>query len=246
MHPHRRGFCSILHMKNILLFLTLLLVIACFDKKNERRIKPDTTAKSAPMPLKSFADNFDTLNRDSLLVYPRMSSNALDEPNYPFSGHELKDFDYKQIDTSRFEHAVKRKMNFFATNRIPLGKDHSGLLLRTPSIYWESAVYLLLWDNALNKVVDQLQVAEWWGDAGDLVFIQSWLLDLKNDNPKILVIENITRPKDIKNPSVTVTTDTVYRYTIKDNRFKLETKAETDRDYLLRKYNIILRKITNE
>lgn len=245
MRPHRRDFCSIPGMKHILLFFIPVLLVACSDNKKETQIKSDTTLRSAPAATKTFADNFDSLYRDSLLVYPRMSSNASDEPGYPFSGHAIKDFDYKQIDTSRLEHPVKRKMNFFATNKIPLGKSHTGLLLRTPSIYWESAVYLLLWESTTNRVVDQLLVAEWWGDAGDMVFVQSWLLDLKKD-PKILVIKNITRPKDPKKPLVTVTTDTVYRYSIKDNRFELETKAETDRDYLRRKYNILLRKITNE
>ena len=233
-------------MKRTPLFLVLLILIACQDNKKDTHIKADTAAKTPPLVSKTLADNFDTLNRDSLLVYPRMSSNASDDPAYPFSGTLLKNFDVKNIDTTLFEHPVKKKMSFFATNKIPLGDNHTGLLLRTPSIYWESAIYLLLWDNTLNKVVDQLQVAEWWGDAGDMVFIQSWLLDLKKDDPKILVVKNISRPKDSKNPSLTVTTDSVYRYTIKDNRFKLETKAETDRDYLRRKYNIILRKITTE
>lgn len=233
-------------MKHFPFFLLLLFLFACRDNKKETQIKADTAVKSPPLISKHFADDFDTLNRDSLLVYPRMSSNASDDPTYPFSGKPLKDFEIRNIDTSLFEHPIKKKMSFFATNKFPLGKDHTGLLLRTPSIYWESAIYLLLWDNTTNKVVDQLQVAEWWGDAGDLVFVQSWLLDLKKDNPKILVVKNITRPKDLKNPSVTLTTDSVYRYTIKDNHFKLETKAETDRDYLRRKYNIILRKITTE
>lgn len=242
---HRRDFCFINDMKYTILFLTLFSFIACRDNKREAVVKTDTASKRAPSSVKSFSDSFDSLNRDSLLVYPRMSSNAADEPSYPFSGKPLKDFDVREVDTSRFEHPVKRKMSFFATNKIPLGKDHTGLLLRTPSIYWESAIYLLLWDNTLNKVTDQLEIAEWWGDAGDLVFVQSWLLDLKKDNPKILVVKNITKPKDLNKPSITVTTDTVYRYIIKDNHFILETKAETDRDYLRRKYNIILRNITS-
>jgi len=246
MRLHRRGFCSINLMKHIPFFLALLILIACHDNKKDTHIKADTAVKPPPLVSKTLADNFDTLNRDSLLVYPRMSSNASDDPTYPFSGTPLKNFDVKNIDTTLFEHPVKKKMSFFATNKIPLGENHTGLLLRTPSIYWESAIYLLLWDNTLNKVVDQLQVAEWWGDVGDMVFIQSWLLDLKKDEPKILVVKNISRPKDLKDPSETVTTDSAYRYTIKNNRFKLEAKAQTDRDYLRKKYNIILRKITAE
>ena len=225
------------------MFLTLLFFIGCGESRKEVKIKPDTTEKSAPIVLQTLSASFDTLIRDSLLVYPRMSSNASDEPNYPFSGRLLKDFDITQIDTSALEHPIQRKMNFYATNKVPLGKDHTGLLLRTPSIYWESAIYLLLWDDKLNQVVDQLLVAEWWGDAGDLVFVQSWLLDLKDD-PKILVVKNITKPQNPEDPSVTVTTDSVYRYSVEDNRFQLDVKAETDRDFLRRKYNIILRNIT--
>lgn len=233
-------------MKYPVIFLMILFFIGCRDNKKEIRIKPDTTSKSASLVSSSVANSFDSLNRDSLLVYPRMSSNASDEPTYPFSGKLIKNFDLTLIDTSKFEHPIQKRMNFFAVNKIPMGKDHTGLLLRTPSIYWESAIYLLLWDNTQTKVLDQLEVAEWWGDAGDLVFVQSWLLDLKKDNPKILVVKNITRTKDLKKPSLTITTDSVYRYTIKDNHFKLETKAETDRDYLRKKYNIILRNITSE
>lgn len=230
-------------MRNILLFLVSVLFTACGNNNKTAFVKSDTTSESAVLALKVFAGNFDSLIRDSILVYPKMNSNASDEPAYPFSGKQLKAVDFKIIDSSRFEHPVNREMNFYTSYLIPMGKDHSGLLLRTPSVYWESAIYLLLWDNTLNKVADQLQVAEWWGDAGDLVFIQSWLLDLKKNNPVILVVKNITRPKDINSNSVTITTDSVYRYIIKNNRFKLEKKAETDRDYLRRKYNIILRNV---
>lgn len=207
-------------------------------------IKADTLFKSIKQPPKPFISNFDSLNRDSILVYPRMSSNASDEPGYPFSGKVLKSVNFKEIDSSRFEHPVKRKMRFYASYNIPLGKDHTGLLLRTPSIYWESAMYLLLWNNKLNKAVDQLQVAEWWGDAGDLVFIQSWMLDLEKNNPKILVVKNITKPKNINNIAETVTTDSVYTYTIKDNKFKLDAKSGTDREYLRKKYNVTLKNVT--
>jgi hypothetical protein len=240
---HRRGFCFKKYMNYLPIFFSLLLFTSCADSNQKIAIRPDTTAKKDTAAREDFTANFDTINRDSILVYPRMSSNAADDPTYPFSGRLLKNFDYSKVDTSKFEHPVKRKMNFFAAYSLPMGKHHTGLLLRTPSIYWESAIYLLLWNNEQKKVVDQLQVAEWWGDAGDLVFIQSYLLELKAKQPKILVVKNITRPVRITKSSFTITTDSVYRYIILDNHFKLEESAETDRDYLRRKYNIILRNV---
>ena len=75
----------------------------------------------------------------------------------------------------------------FAAARLSLDSARIGYLLRVPSHYSSSRVDLWILDRGSRQLTGPLEVADWWGDAGEEDCIMSWLVDLNQDGTRELV-----------------------------------------------------------
>lgn len=63
----------------------------------------------------------------------------------------------------------------FAVYKFPLDKQFIGLIARTPSMYYPTSIKLFLYDSVKGQITTYTELAETWGDAGDVLEKSSWI-----------------------------------------------------------------------
>ena len=72
--------------------------------------------------------------------------------------------------------------NIFSCYRIRLSDTRSGLIVRIPGQYSETAVNLFLWDHQSKKIIGNFELSDETGD-GEWYFVKdAWLVDINKDN----------------------------------------------------------------
>jgi hypothetical protein len=82
--------------------------------------------------------------------------------------------------------------HYFACFQVKLAGDKTGLIIRRPSQYVESAIDLYIWDLTLNKVSGIFNLTDAFGDEGWHFARDAWIEDLNGDQ----IPDIITRRKD--------------------------------------------------
>ncbi len=75
----------------------------------------------------------------------------------------------------------------YATRRINVGPGLIGYLLRVPGMYNVSTIDLWVYDSQRSAWRPPVELADHWGDAGEVYEAQAWLVDLKGDGYRDVV-----------------------------------------------------------
>ncbi len=133
----------------------------------------NTTRNNEPLdPLGRYQqvlDKFQPLTFDTLHVYS--PSGKADS----FRGVPLKKYEAGIFLTDPDAQASDDGQQVFAVYRFPIGDKKTGLIARTPSMYRESSVKLFVFNKILDSITHSLELAESWGDAGDVSIKEGWL-----------------------------------------------------------------------
>lgn len=82
----------------------------------------------------------------------------------------------------------------FAVAKLPLPAQKTGLLTRVPSEYYPSKIILFVFDDQTGQVTSTCEVAETFGDAGDIYVRTSNLSRVANQELKIAVSQTNCSP----------------------------------------------------
>ena len=113
----------------------------------------------------------------------------------------------------------------FATYKFSQGNHWKSFLLRVPGMYGAAQIDLWVFDTKNEKWLKPHQLAEFWGDAGYSIDVQTWIDDLNKDGVLALVsrtLETDVNLDDPNNPEEIKRTEHVYIW--EKDRFKDETK----------------------
>jgi hypothetical protein len=80
----------------------------------------------------------------------------------------------------------------FSSYRLGLTDSITALIVRRRSQYSETAIDLYFWDNKKNKITEEFELADSFGDGGWYFIKDAWLTDLNNDG----LLDLINRKKD--------------------------------------------------
>jgi hypothetical protein len=133
----------------------------------------------------TFLKQFPKITTDDLHIY-----SPCDKTNgNKFSGHLIDSsfYHYFEFDDVLISNLRNKVGNIFSCFQINLPLHKTGLLVRNPSQYSETAVDLFVWDNNNKKIVGRIALADAFGD-GEWYFVRdAWLRDLNGDkNPDII------------------------------------------------------------
>lgn len=182
----------IMTMKIQLTFLTIITLVSltCTNPK-DNKVSQTSMKDSSELFLNLFVD----INPNNLHIYS------------PCDTTDGKKFEGKLIDRSFYNFFKFNKDNkeyieniwkdsnlyhFYSCYKFPLTLDRTGLLIRCPSQYSETAISLFTWDNKNKKIVSEENLSDGFGDEGWYFVQDAWLKDVNNDNQ----IDIITRRKD--------------------------------------------------
>ncbi|MDX2069520.1 MAG: hypothetical protein SFV55_13920 [Haliscomenobacter sp.] len=224
---------------NIMRQLIIILIISGLLQSCSDNSPKNTTADTSVIDNSdSFLDLFSEINYHDLHIYT---------PPYDISDHSDK-FDGKQIDRSFYPFLVFDNhinpteidtfYHYFACCKFKLTDNKTGLIIRRPSQYSETAIDLYTWDNLAKKVTNIINLADAFGDEGWHFVQDAWIEDINKDNQLDIVIRKKEFDQDLDDPTKISRSDTSFvflgngkifkqiNYNIDRNKYQLKHWVE--------------------
>lgn len=164
-------------MRHQIITIFLFLLASCSNKTTTDDIKSENTASKL-----STLELFKDLTLDTFYVY----SGDLHKDNNPFKGTRM---DSSQIYFLPLEirSSFDLDRDFGACYKFPLDKSKVGLIARVAGEYESSAIKLFVFDIEKDSVVKYVNLANTFGDAGDVDVYSSGIFKDKEGNLMILI-----------------------------------------------------------
>jgi hypothetical protein len=185
--------------QTLIYFLSILTLLSCNSKpsKDETRISK----------LTHLIGQFKDVKLDTLNVFSHYDPDSI---GFKFLGTEIDSTDIKYFpDNIKEQYTVGNKS--YACVRFNIDSTTIGLIARTPSEYVSSSIKLFVVDKRTDKIVEQIELAESIGDAGDVLEKQSWLFFDNDKKLNSLIWEMQSHDNSVENDKdTTQTTDNKY------------------------------------
>jgi hypothetical protein len=172
-------------MKRQLLILTIIATVFASCKDNRK--KDSITDESGIDDSDKFLSLFSELKTSDIHVYTPfkgVSGNL-------FEGREIDTIYYKYFSFEEYYIPQDKDSKLYSCYKLKLNDNKTGLIVRSPSQYSETAVNLLIWDNQSKSILYKQQLADSFGDEGWFFVQDAWLTDLNKDNYIDIVTRNM-------------------------------------------------------
>lgn len=153
-----------------------------------------------------------------------------------FMGKRIDPHFYKYLNfDSRLDPAmIDTSERFYSCYQFKLTDKKTGLLIRRPSQYYESAIDLYTWDNSLKKVISVTNLTDAFGDEGWHFVQDAWIKDLNNDQKMDIVIRRKDYNLDLDDTTKVTRSDSVFVLIGNGTGFKKKSiKVDTSKFQLL-------------
>lgn len=149
-------------------FYTIILIfifISCAREKNTE-IKKDEKSEPKVIRNEQLLNKFKTIIIDTFYVYSTYENNKFEGVRIEKSEAEI--FPEEIIHTYS-------EIDIFACYKFIIDSTRIGLIARTPSEYSSTSIKLFIYDKKSNSIINYIELAGSWGDAGDSMEKRSWL-----------------------------------------------------------------------
>ena len=173
----------------------IILTASCSDHKSTKREAPAITDITA-----TFLAIFQDIDPEGLHVYSPCDTTD----GHKFTGRVIAQrfhhyFSFDKAFTETIQSFSKDTLShIYSCFKFPLSDSRTGLLVRWPSQYDESAIYLFTWDNKLKKMIAGENIADTFGDEGWYFIQDAWLTDINKDKKLDIVIHRMDHDQDIE------------------------------------------------
>lgn len=179
---------------------------------------PETKAVKQVEKLSKYADlltRFKPLQFDTLHLYSEYKE------KYKYTGIALDSQSIRLLPEHIANAHFNGGMGVFAIGRVELDSNRIGLIARTPGDYEETSIKILVLNKEKDTLVNELELGETWGDAGDIVTKDAWLFRTNDKKWKtfIWVVNLHDNNVDDSNDTTVVRTDEYYLVNLTNNRF---------------------------
>lgn len=197
----------------VLYLLMILSLVACKETGKETKETPAEGMDEETMALLS---HFKELPADTLRVYSPDFQNTDDA----FYGEPL-DSTHVSTFPEPFYPAPESTTGYFACYQFAIGTHTVGLIVRTPAMYVSSSVKLFVYDIPTKKVTSSMELAESWGDAGDIQEKEAFILRSNQNGVEVLLWDSQSHDNSIENPADTT-------ITTRDRYYRVQVSSQLD------------------
>lgn len=148
--------------------ILFVFLLACSNRSNNNTTSLIVTPQ---YNVDSFLTKFKWISIDTLKVY---SSENLDNDTFKFKGTPLSFRDWPFVKSiygkfaNEFDSSESFLNQFYACFKFEIDQQTTALIIRTPGEYVSSKIDLFIYNSTTQNVSHQIELAENWGDAGDL------------------------------------------------------------------------------
>ncbi len=158
-------------LKNVSTIIALCVVISC-GSKPPNVPAADARAKAASK-YAHLLSLYKMVRFDTLHVF---SVGLPDSVGYPFTGTVIDSAGLALL-PKQVKGSVKGIDTLYACVAFTITDGRLGLVTRVPAEYNSNAVALLILDTAKDEITDFFELSHAWGDAGDFIGKDSWIVN---------------------------------------------------------------------
>jgi hypothetical protein len=154
-------------MKIIPFVIAIVFCFSCHQKQDTP--KPENSNIKKESRFKNLLSKYREKSFDTLHVY------SPEEMKGEYKGVELD-----SADLILFPPEIPRQNDIdppgvFAVYKFQIDTNTIGLITRTPSEYESSSIKLFFFDKSRDYITSYIELAESWGDAGDVAIKDAWV-----------------------------------------------------------------------
>lgn len=229
-------------MKKLLIILTIIGINYSCSTKSSTNSKTELIRDS--VDTRSISNQLD--NSDIFLkLFPELNINDFHIYTPPYdSVKRIRKFDGKRIDRSFYEFLLFKNYenpleldtfyHYYACYKFKLTGNKTGLLIRRPSQYVESAIDLYTWDNSAKKVTDIINLTDAFGDEGWHFVQDAWIEDLNKDKFYDIVIRRKDFDRNLEDTTKIFRSDSTSVYLGNGNTFRISRIMVDNNKYQLK------------
>jgi hypothetical protein len=201
-------------MKKLFYLITIIALYSC-NKTTETLSSPKIEVKIESR-YSQLLKKFKNISLDTLKVFS-------DEDYKTFKGRKLDSLDVILFPKEIAEAHFIDPPGIFACYKFTIDSNRIGLIARTPSEYVPSSIKLFVYSKEKDEITNYIELAESWGDAGDVLEKTSWLFRNKDNSVSSLVWvhEMHYNSAEVENDTTSESWD--YHYLINISKTKIDT-----------------------
>jgi hypothetical protein len=219
-------------MRRLFYLSTLILLFSC-DQKPAKQQQAKTSKASK---FKSLLTKYKDISFDTLKVF---SSAELESRQYKFKGKQLNSADVSLFPKELLE-LYSNDNGYFACYKFHIDNKRTGLITRTPSTYEPSSIKLLIFDKQQDAITDFIELAETFGDAGDMAEKTSWLFKDERKKYKSFMWVEESHDNSVDDENDTTIQTRNYYYLFDLSKAKLDTLNKDEKE-LLKKFGSLIK-----
>lgn len=207
-------------------FLLLLFLSACIYTARQHSATVTIVRDTIPSDINSLINLYTAFEDDTLEVL----SGAFGDPeSWPFKGTAID----SQLQPLLSDRIYNEDCLFYACYKFNLDANTIGLVTRSPSEYKSSSVKLFAYHKKTNTITFETELAEEFGDAGDVLIKNSWIYHSRDSGWQV-ILENFNSSQ-YGTPEDTVAVESYDDYHLTWNGSKIDT-VSTDSSALVQVY----------
>jgi hypothetical protein len=218
-------------MIRLLILLSLVILYSCSSSTSKESSNQNDSEKIISTMLSKFKDvRFDTLK-----VYSPIDTEG------EYHGLELDSNEALLFPKEIYEANFIDPPGLFGIYKFRIEDNLLGLIARTPSEYMPSSIKLFFFNEVKNSIVTYLELAENWGDAGDMYTKDSWLFRGEDNHLLSLVWVHESHDNSVDNESDTTIQEWNHFYLFDLIKQRSDT-INKDEKFLSNKYHNLINK----
>jgi hypothetical protein len=161
-------------LKQILVALIIAIFSSCTGPKNSAS--------------ETFLELFQEISFDTLHVY-----SPCDKPDgRKFEGKIMDSTFYEFFELDAWQLSNLKWQDFYKCYKFEMSDTLTGLIVRRPSQYSETAIDLNVWNNRTEKIINTINLSDGFADGMWFFMMDSWIVDNYENNKFAIVTRRMS------------------------------------------------------
>ena len=170
-------------MRKTIFILLLLSTFSCGQNQEEQKADSKTVEKNSKY--KRLLSKYIEKCFDTLRVY------SPEDLNGEYKGVQLDSADAILFPEEIVQQYFNDTPGLFAVYKFTIDSNRLGLITRTPSEYVPSSIKLFFYNIARDSITSFIELAESWGDAGDVWIKDAWIFKDQKDYKSFIAVQEM-------------------------------------------------------
>lgn len=202
---------------------TFVYLVAALSLFSCGQIETAGPVRKKESKYKRLLAKFKSKEFDTLHVY------SPDDSAVEYRGVELDSIQITFLPRKIAQQHFNDPQGIFAVYKFPIDSNQLGLIARTPSDYESTSIKLFFFDQEKDTISSYVELAEFWGDAGDILVKDAWLYKEKGEKLSAFMRMHESHDNSVDSETDTTIEEKNYYYLLDLSGKKADTLSKDEK-----------------